>query len=248
MPSMARGPGPVMQHNGAANASNDPRDIPPSTIAAQIVNNFTVNGKPTTDDGGSFEQLLMEILGSEEGPLSESSFGDGDIDLNYDLVVVVTRAGLEVLLGEDPFTRVDRLLPQARNSLLVIKSALKRTPAILFERGSSQRKVSVAVPLYIWLFPKLIALLSCRDAEDLQQTVKETLFSIFYSVSRTPDLWESMGSLVLYVEESVKGRVSQEMTGSSVRLRLNSDDFFTGRSLYGAWRLCLIIRSVDTAP
>ena len=87
--------------------------VPPSTIAAQIVNNHSnANAQKEPGTKAVFGQLLNEYL-------SDPSTDEPDSQLNAQLIYVVTEAGLDVLLQENPFAQ-NLLIPQATRSKSVV--------------------------------------------------------------------------------------------------------------------------------
>ncbi|KAF2860353.1 hypothetical protein K470DRAFT_74713 [Piedraia hortae CBS 480.64] len=100
---------------------------PPSTLAAQIVQNQTkpVASQQVLSETPSFAHLLHEIL-NDPGATQET-----DQRTNVSLVAVVTEAGLAPLAREDPFVQRDSLIPQADDSIAVIELTISRQPEIL---------------------------------------------------------------------------------------------------------------------
>lgn len=109
-------------HGAQTNGNNVP---PPSTLAAQIVQNQT-----TTNETATFAQLLNEILHNR------AAVQETDIDVNVQLVGVVLEAGLAPLAQDNPFAQWDVLVPQAIDSMTVIVQTISRQPEILFAKSS----------------------------------------------------------------------------------------------------------------
>ncbi|KAI9826145.1 MAG: serine/threonine-protein kinase M1 [Thelocarpon impressellum] len=191
---MARGGGaPKPAQNNDHRSSREPgeRGPPQSTLAAQIVSNLsTTNGETRPDDRGNFEQLLSEILGAGSGSPNDDGAVETDLDVNCKLVSVVTRAGLEVLLREDPFSMAESLLPQAVNSISVIQLTIKRMPQVLFTvpNDSPRTAEKPGAPLYIWLLPKLQQLLGYTTAEGIQESLLELLSTVLHPKKESPGL------------------------------------------------------------
>ncbi|KAI9721086.1 MAG: hypothetical protein M1812_002567 [Candelaria pacifica] len=183
------------------NGSRQNGEPPPSTIAAQIVDNLSsVNREPRHHDQRDFEQLLSTIVGNDGMSATSDGVIETDLNDNYKLINVVTRAGLEVMLRNDPFAEKRHLLPQAMNSILVIQLTIQRTPAVLFFKPHNVTDSSgkLQVPLFIWLLPKLLALLIVRDADDLQQKLMKLMSTILTVTTRSPSGWQNCEKLLLY--------------------------------------------------
>ncbi len=183
-------------------------DPPPSTIAAQIVDNLSsVNREPRQDDQRNFEQLLLTIVGNDGMAATSAGVIETDLNDNYKLINVVTRAGLEVMLRDDPFMDISHLLPQASNSVLVIELTIKRTPDVLFFKphditGSSRES---QVPLFLWLLPKLLALFAVKDADYFQQKIMNLISTILTVTTRSPGSWQNWEQLLRYFKACVCG-------------------------------------------
>ncbi|KAI9793452.1 MAG: serine/threonine-protein kinase M1 [Candelina submexicana] len=200
--------------NGSKHGNGEP---PPSTLAAQLVDNLSsVNREPQQDDQRNFEQLLLTIVGSDGMSATSGGVIETDLNDNYKLINVVTRAGLEVMLQDDPFAERRHLLPQALNSILVIELTIQRTPAVLFFNPPNIAKESgkLQVPLYLWLLPKLLALSTVKDANHFQQKLMNLLSTILTVTTRYPRGWQNcekllryfgiiINDLLVYLEESV---------------------------------------------
>ncbi|OJD39951.1 protein kinase rad3 [Diplodia corticola] len=109
MARKAGDPAPRVSAAGMAGRGNGVP--PPSTIAAQIVDNHSrTHGAQEPQNNALFGQLLQEFL-------TDPSAEESDVRLNLQLVSVVVEAGFNALLKEDPFGR-DLLLSQARDAIL----------------------------------------------------------------------------------------------------------------------------------
>jgi serine/threonine-protein kinase ATR len=164
---------------------------PPSTIAAQIVNNAYVNAQQEPGSKVAFAQLLKEFL-------NDPSTDEPSSQLNAQLISVIAEAGLDALLKGDPFA-LDQLIEQGIDSIAAIKLSILRRPHLLLSARTSEDDGNPRPPLFIWLLPKLLSLL---DTPSLQQIhgVVEDLLSTFVSVlSRTASLCrQAMAVLKLY--------------------------------------------------
>lgn len=133
---------------------------PRSTLAAQLVNHFTDGKKHSRNqDQETFRQLLQEVLGSEEEQHPRTEAIENDNVVNYKLIYVIFKAGLEALHSEDPFGRHDEIHKQAIDSLAAIEYTIRKNPEVLFAAPSSQETdPKLGGPLFLWLVPKLLDL------------------------------------------------------------------------------------------
>ena len=156
---------------------------PPSTLAAQIVQNHEQAVHQDNDDQrAQFRQLLQEIL-------HNTTFEETDLEVNYKLVRVVTQAGLDVFLQDDPFARRSLLVEQARDSIAVIELTIQRSPALLLYPNRRENEHSEQ-PLFFWILPRLLALLGNPKADGLQSILQHLLPFIISSLMGTSHLWQ----------------------------------------------------------
>lgn len=200
---MARRPESLSQPHGTSNGVRHQCDPPTSTLAAQIVDRISITSRQPYSGGESFEQLLLEILGSDENSLHGNSTIETNVHVNCRLIYVVTRAGLEVLLTEDPFSNWGNLLSQASSSLAVIGLTIQRTPdALYLEYPDDNAK---GIPLFLWLLPRIIALVGVQKVGILQERLAETLSTIMSAKSTTATAWPRSGPMPQYRQECVEG-------------------------------------------
>lgn len=185
------------QHNGP----------PPSTYAAQIVDALTkAKQQPKPDERELFQQLLREILGSDGVQEPQAETVETDIHVNYRLVYVVFRAGLEVLLQEDPFQQQNVLNEQALNSLSVIQLTIERSPEVLFfVPPAHEPSFEPGGPLFLWLLPKLLSILGNGRDERVQEKITDLIRSTISVQTRSSTLRERLHPVSKYTQGCVKG-------------------------------------------
>lgn len=154
------------------NGSTKPQEPPPSSILAAHL--APVNGSAASFnfDRESFTQLLKESLGlDEEG---QPNLGN-DATINHKLIGVIVKAGLDHALDQprDPFVADDEeseTALEAHKCLDVIELAITRCPPVVYQLSGENepREGDRDVPLFIWLIPKLLRLLSCRNLSSVK--------------------------------------------------------------------------------
>lgn len=198
---------------GAGTANMAPPPLPegpevlaPSSIAAIFQNLSKVNGTPQLADRDEFQQLLAELLGSNDNDPSEVGAFEIDLSVNYRLIYIVTSAGLTILLQDDPFAVQEELVVQAVNSLLVIRMTIQRCPQVLFRPPPDQSQMDEPQqdPLFLWLLPRLLPLLGHPRGGKLSQDLLETLECIFVATTKVPDTWKYTTVLWSYLECSFR--------------------------------------------
>lgn len=137
-------------------------DVPPSTLAAQLVQRFT-NGtkRPKVQDPEAFKQLLSEVLSTDADPSGPPESFEDDVDINTKLIYVIVKAGLESLPSHNPFEHGSKSSQQVVDSLAALEITLRRCPEVLFVTSPNQETQPYGSgPLYQWLLPRLFAFLT----------------------------------------------------------------------------------------
>jgi len=166
---------------------------PPSTLAAQIVQNQTRHaGLPKDGETATFAQLLQEIL-SNANAVQET-----DVDVNVQLINVVAEAGLAPLPLDNPFAQWDVLVPQARDSIAVIENTLKRQPEVLITQVSED-----GPQLLLPLLARLLAVCGRQRCHDIP--IPRLIDTAITSLSTSVRLWQSVRPVKRVFREVVDG-------------------------------------------
>ncbi|KAF2813925.1 protein kinase rad3 [Mytilinidion resinicola] len=162
---------------------------PPSTIAAQIVHNHSnINAQQEPTTKAVFGQLLQEYL-------IDPSNDEPNSQLNAELITVVAEAGLDVLVRENLFAP-DLLVPQAIDSISVIKLTIQRRPELLLSTKRSEGNSVVHPKLFLRLLPKILPLMGHCQLDAIQEHLQDLLLSCVQVLQRTSDLWQHAVSLI----------------------------------------------------
>lgn len=173
-----------MNGHGSGNAHQPP---PSSMLATHFAPaNGNSNGKALPDfDKYSFDLLLEESLGHNDD--GEPNLGS-DIDTNHLLIYVLFQAGIDRASGrmDNPFNahQTGRDDLQVISCLDVIKLAVERSPDVLFVLAPpAGRQSGQDVPLFVWLIPRLLALLTNGEAVEINEKVREVLETLLAAES-----------------------------------------------------------------
>lgn len=166
--------------------------LPPSTLAAQIVQNQTTAVPQQNGDTPTFAELLQEILNNH------NATPETDVHVNVKLISVVAQAGLGPLTDGNPFAQIDNLLDQATDSLTVIESTIRQQPEVLFTNTGAN-----GPQLLLPLLARLLAICGREKCHDLPIT--RLLDSMFSAISASIDLWQDASSLQQVIESCVNG-------------------------------------------
>ena len=166
---------------------------PPSTLAAQIVQNQTRQPTAQQNDQKTFASLLHELLHNR------AAVQETDLATNVKLVNVVAEAGLAPLVDENPFAQRDQLVSQAKDGIKIIQTTIARQPeVVLTPTGPEGPK------LMLPLIARLATLSGTVYFEEL--SVVELLDSIFRGLYCSTKFWSDSFTLRRVLEDCVDGR------------------------------------------
>ena len=175
---------------------------PPSTITAQLVNDLTTgtqNGQLQQRE--MFEQLLAEMLHAGEDQESDSTVFDFDIQTCQNLISVVVEGGLQIGgPGKDPFAPTEQALSDTVRSLKLIGLAVQKHPDVLYTDAKQH-----SVPLFVWLLPRLLSLLSTWDEEEVHGETLVVLSNMLNAKSRSPQSLQRSLKLLHSLQRCVNG-------------------------------------------
>ncbi|CAN9100906.1 unnamed protein product [Alternaria alternata] len=156
---------------------------PPSTIAAQIVHNASnVNARHGQVTKVSFGELVKEFL-------QHPNTDEPDQQL-VALVCVIAEAGLEGLFKHDPFAQ-DQQRQQGIDSIAALTFILQQKPHLLLSTRDSEDDGIPRPPLILWLYPKLLGLLTYTTLNSVHEHVQQLLHLCLSVLARTSALWRS---------------------------------------------------------
>lgn len=171
---------PPHVHNGIANGHFNGLP-PPSTIAAQIVHNAS-NAHTRQDDNAkvSFGELVKEFL-------QHPNTDEPDLQL-VALISVISEAGLEALFKDEPFAH-DQQRQQGSDSIDALKIILQEKPHLLLSAKDGEEDETPRPPLFLWLYPKLLRLITHPSLQFAHEPVQELLQLKLQVLLRKSALW-----------------------------------------------------------
>ncbi|KAF1842478.1 uncharacterized protein K460DRAFT_346363 [Cucurbitaria berberidis CBS 394.84] len=161
---------------------------PPSTIAAQIVHNASnIHARQDSAAKVTFGELVKEFL-------QHPSTDEPDPQL-VALICVIADAGLEGLLKDDPFAQ-DQQRQQGIDGIAVIKLILQQKPHLLLSAKDDDDEGSPRPPLLLWLYPKLLGLLTQATLQPIHGQVQNLLDLCLIVSTRASALWRQAAAVV----------------------------------------------------
>ena len=179
-------------------------DPPPSTMAAQLINNLSNTNKPLQDEQDDLGILMKEVSDLENSS-PELLDAESKLKHKHKLIYVFARAVLERLMKDDPFMNMAQLVSQASEALDIFMSTIKDTPGVLGYAlqpevvlpGRGQK------PLWIWLFPRVLTFLGPPQFDSLREKIKDFFYVSFQAVGRSPKLWNLSSFFFSYLRDCV---------------------------------------------
>jgi serine/threonine-protein kinase ATR len=180
----------MLIHNIKAMSGIKAQEAPPSTLAANLVNNL----EPFRDEQADLQKLLLEVSQYERD--NGESSPEEIIEHHHKLIYVVTRTVLEVLTKNNPASK-EQFLEHAAEGLDVLTATIRETPTVLARSDP---------PLWIWLFPRLLALVGMERCQVLQEKIKAFFQAAFGAASKTMELWALNSSFFCYLQHCADGK------------------------------------------
>jgi serine/threonine-protein kinase ATR len=219
MAPVPRGNGVTNDPDGQMNRTARSNDAPPSTLAAHLVNNLSTSRRPSKNqEHEDFQLLLTEVSKYEEGA-QENVTVEAVVEHHHKRIYVVVKAVLEILTKEGPISNEQDLIQQASDGLQILIATIKETPGVLEHVAGPQSGLhsGVNVPLWIWLFPRLLSLIGRQRCQALQQSISEFFLEAFNVVARSPQLWALNSSFFRYLQHCADSKFWREY----IRIWLN---------------------------
>lgn len=164
--------------NGAVNGMHTNVEAPPpSTLAAQIVQNQQKPRSQQDATGVTLTNLLHELLHNPEAT------PETDVEVNVQLIYVLTEAGINKVVTDNPFARWDQLTHEATDSISVIQKTIERQPEALLEPVATD-----GPPVALWLLPRLLAVCGRRNCQSLP--ISRLLDTTLCLLSSSTDTWQ----------------------------------------------------------
>ena len=182
--------------------------LPPSTYAAQIVENY---GKAaivkSQRDYAGIGQLLENILEAEQRTSSITGGTETDLEANHNLIYTLSRHLLELFSHSDPFFSKDARNVQVLNCLKVVDLTIRKAPNVL--TISSERKKPQG-PLLVWILPQLTNLVLLAERELNHAIVQSTTSLLRNALSSRHRLTISRGRRCdgsQFVQQCIEGEM-----------------------------------------
>ncbi|KAH7316595.1 hypothetical protein B0I35DRAFT_354216 [Stachybotrys elegans] len=189
---------------------------PPSTLAAQLVENISVSNKSSrSDENTELRRLFATIERVKDDPELLKTASER-IEHNHMLIYVYSRVVLDNLKLDSPFVQRDHVRSEALKAINFLRFTVKETPAVLLYSADNHGLLYRGEePLWIWLLPHLLKLLGHAECLDIEGAMEGFLQYLWLLVSRNTVLWELASSLSLYLR-SILSEITHRLQDPSL--------------------------------
>ncbi|KAI0384338.1 phosphatidyl inositol 3-kinase [Hypomontagnella monticulosa] len=218
--------------NGAMNTNN--HDPPPSTLAAQLVENISASTRSSRpDETAELKKFFATIEDVKNNPDLLSTPKER-MEHNHMLIYVYTRVVLEGLRWDDPFADKAQLRADALRAVNFLKITIRETPEVLLAKSETALFLfRGSEPLWLWIFPKVLKMLGSGSCANLTTDIELFFREVFLTISRTGVLWSLLPQCLAYVKLNFNAIIShfEELQAPltkrdvSICIRLPTDSF-----------------------
>ncbi|KAI5464134.1 hypothetical protein BGZ63DRAFT_349688 [Mariannaea sp. PMI_226] len=205
--------GPRDLNSGAANSRP-----PPSTLAAQLVENISASTKSSKSDENSELKGLFTIIQRVKDDPTLLKTPEERVEHNHMLIYVYSRVVLEGIKFDDPFLDRANVQTEGLKAINFLRFAIKETPKVLIYKPEKDEFLFRGrEPLWLWLLPQLLRLLGHPQCLELVESL-ETLLQYFLSVvAQVASLWDLAPDMILYLRTNLACIISHIQDPSTVR-------------------------------
>lgn len=185
---------------------------PPSTLAAQLVDEISPSTRSTrSDENTELKGLFATIQRVKDDPEILKSASDR-IEHNHMLIYVYSRAVLDNIKLDNPFVDQGHVRREVLKAINFLRFTIKETPSVLgYLTTGDAFLFRGQEPLWIWLLPQLLRLLGHPHCTELQGTIEGFLQYILLLVAGTESLRGMIPQLSIYLRACITGMYSENM-------------------------------------
>lgn len=197
--------GTMASRNGAADSAP-----PPSTLAAQLVENISASTRTSrSDDNAELRRLSATIQQVESNPGLLQTPND-QLRHNHLLTYVFIRAVLGSIRINDPFADRNHLRTEVLRAINFLKLIVQETPAVLQFTDTTEHKFELRgdEPLWVWVFPKLLRLLGHTYFLELSADIESFFHYVLALLASSRTLQNTFADMAVYFREISHGEGS----------------------------------------
>lgn len=182
---------------------------PPSTLAAQLVENVSASSKPSRPDETTELKRLSAVIERVKNDPGCLKTHEERVEHNHLLVYVCGGVFLESLKLDDAFADGERLRSDALKAINFLRVTINETPTVLKCTTDGKTFLSRgAEPLWLWILPKLLRMLGHRRCLAISAEIEGLCQYILLLATQDAGLWDLGPSLMRYFQANLAGRCS----------------------------------------
>jgi serine/threonine-protein kinase ATR len=185
--------------NGFANFANQP---PPSTLAAQLVDNISTPAARSShpDETNELKRLFSVIERIKDQP-DLLKTDQERIEHNHTLIYVYTRVALDGLQWDNPFIKNAKQVSEASKALNFLQVTITETPAVLkYAADDKAFLFRGQEPLWLWLLPRVLRMLGSEHCLSLTPAIERFCGFILDAMNRNTYLWDLGPHVMLFLQ------------------------------------------------
>jgi serine/threonine-protein kinase ATR len=182
---------------------------PPSTLAAQLVENVSASSRPSRPDETTELKRLSAVIERVKNDPGSLKTHEERVEHNHLLVYVCGGVFLESLKLDDAFADAERLRTEALKAINFLKVTINETPTVLKCTTDGKTFLSRGEePLWLWILPKLLRMLGHRRCLAISAEIEGLCQYILLLATRNASLWDLGPSLMQYFQVNLSGKLS----------------------------------------
>ncbi|KAF5636368.1 UVSB PI-3 kinase [Fusarium tjaetaba] len=184
---------------------------PPSTLAAQLVENISASTKSSKSDENSELKGFFAIIQRVKDDPTLLKTPEDRVEHNHMLIYVYSRAVLEGIRLDDPFLDRTQVRTEGLKAISFLRFSIKETPAVLKHRvGEQEYMFRGREPLWAWLLPQLLRLLGHPQCLELTEAIEGFLQYTMLIIAQNWTLWDMAPSFLFYLR-TITSHILQQL-------------------------------------
>ncbi|KAJ4263990.1 serine/threonine-protein kinase M1 [Fusarium torreyae] len=173
---------------------------PPSTLAAQLVENISASTKSSKSDENSELKGFFAIIQRVKDDPTLLKTPEDRVEHNHMLIYVYSRAVLEGIRLDDPFLDQAQVRTEGLKAINFLRFSIKETPMVLKHTVNGQEYMFRGQePLWVWLLPQLLRLLGHAQCLELTEAIEGFLQYVMLIVAQNWSLWDMAPAYLFYL-------------------------------------------------
>ncbi|KAF5985926.1 uvsb pi-3 kinase [Fusarium coicis] len=184
---------------------------PPSTLAAQLVENISASTKSSKSDENSELKGFFAVIQRVKDDPTLLKTPEDRVEHNHMLIYVYSRAVLEGIRLDDPFLDRTQVRTEGLKAISFLRFSIKETPAVLKHRvGEQEYMFRGREPLWVWLLPQLLRLLGHSQCLELTEAIESFLQYTMLIIAQNWALWDMAPSFLFYLR-TITSHILQQL-------------------------------------